>query len=413
VHPAWTSSHSAMSDMRLWLRSAFVLICLGVQSGIGTAHADNTLVAPFPASAQPALVAASAAELVRLNAEILRHPQDTALNLHYAAVAESLGERRLALAAYERILIYDPQNLAALEGVDRIRRGLQPNTTQYRLALGALYESNPTYAPSGMAQGEGQAFANLNVRDERTVGDVRWRTLADINGIVHGDQNELNYGYAGASTGPIWELLPGVQINPALGAGASYFDDHFFYGEVNASTTFEAYPNGAYESVRVRAAFRDYDTFFVPEQIGGYLDAVGKFTIPLSIPDMAFSLSPWLRWASIKGSLGAVANEVTIQPGDYTEIGGQLNGYYSVHDWIIFGANIAVSGRYYWDEVVVGATNQRQDTTVSPGASIIFPHVFQYQNTLRFDYTYIHDDSNDPTKSFDDNIVTVTAIRNF
>jgi hypothetical protein len=55
----------------------------------------------------------------------------------------------------------------------------------------------------------------------------------------------------------------------------------------------------------------------------------------------------------------------------------------------------------------------RNDTTVAPGASLIFPHLFQYQNTLRFDYTYMNDRSNDATKSYIDNIVTVTASRGF
>jgi hypothetical protein len=383
----------------------------------------------------------SAAELARLNAEILRHPQDTALNLRYAALAEQLGERRLALSAYERILIYDPQNAAALAGVDRIRRGIQPNTTQYLLAFGAAYESNPTYAPSGSAHGEGQFFGDLNVRDDRSVGDMRWRTLANVDGIAHGDENELDYAYAGATTGPVWELLPGVQVNPAIGGGASIFDDHFFYSEAIGRVTFDAYPSGSYQSVTLRGAFRDYDTFFVPDHYGGYIDATGKFTIPISVPNVAFTVLPWVRWAQIEGPLGAVTTATAVQPGDYTEVGGQLNGYFSLRNGfapaspsggpppvltkapaspegfvlpdIILGANIAVSERYYRDEVVVGATNQRQDTTVSPGASIIFPHLFQYQNTLRFDYTYMDDRSNDATKSFVDNIGTVTWIRSF
>jgi len=431
--------------MRLWVRGTVVLLCVGMPCAVHAAQPSDppaeSWAAAFPG--QLPVPRGSAAELARLNAEILRHPQDTALNLRYAALAEQLGERRLALSAYERILIYDPQNAAALAGVDRIRRGIQPNTTQYLLAFGAAYESNPTYAPSGSAHGEGQFFGDLNVRDDRSVGDMRWRTLANVDGIAHGDENELDYAYSGATTGPVWELLPGVQVNPAIGGGASIFDDHFFYSEAIGRVTFEAYPNGAYQSVTVRGAFRDYDTFFVPDHYGGNIDATGKFTIPLSVPNVAFSISPWVRWAEIEGPLGAVTTATAVQPGDYTEVGGQLNGYLSLRNGfapasptgglppvltkapaspspegfvlpdIILGANIAVSERYYRDEVVVGATNQRRDTTVSPGASIIIPHLFQYQNTLRFDYTYIDDRSNDPTKSFVDNIGTVTWIRSF
>src|SRR5205823_2220920 len=55
-----------------------------------------------------AMLVGGAGELARLNQQILRSPTDPALNLQYAAVAESLGLPRLALAAYERILMADP-----------------------------------------------------------------------------------------------------------------------------------------------------------------------------------------------------------------------------------------------------------------------------------------------------------------
>jgi hypothetical protein len=398
---------------RLGLVGAGLLFYLGMPCGVGMAEPANGLAANSPMQSAIGPASGASAQLAQLNAQIMRHPQDTALNLRYAALAEQLGERRLALTAYERILIYDPQNVAALAGVDRVRNGLRPNTTQYLAKFGGIYESNPTYFPGGFIHSEGQAFGDLNMRDERSVGDTRWRTLANVDGIVHGDQTQLDYGYAGATTGPIWELLPGLQVNPALGGGASYFDSHFFYGEAIASTTFEFYPDGAYESVKLRAAFRDYDTFFVPGQYGGYVDATGRFTVPLAVPDTVFSFSPWLRWSSIKGELGTVTSLNTVQPGDYTEFGGRLDGFYGVNDWLVLAANIEASGRYYRDEVVVNGTAERKDTTIAPGAAIIFPHVLAYQNDLRFDYKYIWDHSNDNFFSFVDHVVTVTAIRRF
>jgi hypothetical protein len=126
-----------------------------------------------------------------------------------------------------------------------------------------------------------------------------------------------------------------------------------------------------------------------------------------------FSFSPWLRWSSIKGELGTVTTLNTVQPGDYTEFGGRLDGFYGVNDWLVLAANIEASGRYYRDEVVVNGTAERKDTTIAPGAAIIFPHVLAYQNDLRFDYKYIWDHSNDNFFSFVDHVVTVTAIRRF
>jgi hypothetical protein len=357
---------------------------------------------------------AGTAELAKLSAEIAHHPQDTALNLRYAALAERLHYPRLALSAYERILSYDPQNADALAGINRVRRIIQPNTTQWLLGLGGTYESNPTYVPSGTATGEGEFFGGLQVRDERNLDGVRWRTDGSITGTAHGLDTYLDYAYAGATTGPLLDVLPGLTAAPAIGGGASYFDGNFFYGEGVAQTTFEAYPDGAYQSIRIRGALRDYNTFFVPDQLGGYVDVTGKFTFPSVVPYTSVIFSPWLRWTSIEGMLGPVNPVMGVQPGDYTEFGARVDVLHSIEDWVIFGANFSLYGRDYRDEFVGGSTTEkRSDFLFAPGASIIFPHLFQYQNTLRFDYTFLKDNSNDPIHTFSDNIVSVTALRSF
>ncbi len=55
-------------------------------------------------------------ELEALNQQILDNPQDVDLNLRYARAAEDAGKLRLALVAYERILINDPGNEEARRG---------------------------------------------------------------------------------------------------------------------------------------------------------------------------------------------------------------------------------------------------------------------------------------------------------
>src|ERR1700749_1206855 len=59
-------------------------------------------------------------DLSDLNNQILDNPADVGLNLRYAHAAESAGKLRLALAAYERILINDPHNQEAREGYERV-----------------------------------------------------------------------------------------------------------------------------------------------------------------------------------------------------------------------------------------------------------------------------------------------------
>ena len=390
---------------RLPVIGATVLLYLGTQLAVGMAD--------------PAVsISGGSGELASLNAEILRQPNDTTLNLRYAALAEQLGKPRLALTAYERILVYDPQNQAALAGVSRIRARLQPSTTTYVLGLSWLYESNPlyyqqNYAP-GSPRGEGQFAGYLNFKDERQVGNYSWRTLGSVDGIVHGSQGELDYAHAGAMTGPVLDLLPGLQVNPALGGAVAAWDSHFFYSEAAASTTFEAYPSGAYESVLLRAALRRYDTFFAPQHDGAYVEAIGRFTVPVPVPDTAFVISPWVRWAEIKGPIGSFpTNPLLLQPGDYTDAGARIEGYYSPREWIVLGVNFAANERFYRNDLVTGTGTERRDTTLSPGASITFPHLGNYQNDLRFDYKYITNQSNNPNFNFVDNVVSVTWLRRF
>jgi hypothetical protein len=85
------------------------------------------------------------AELTRVYSLILRDPTNSQLNLRYAELAEASGKLRWALAAYERVLVNDPGNLEAQAGLQRVRRRLQPNTTQFTAELGAAGETNPRY----------------------------------------------------------------------------------------------------------------------------------------------------------------------------------------------------------------------------------------------------------------------------
>lgn len=87
--------------------------------------------------------AAQPQDLADLNRQILENPQDVALNLRYARAAEEAGQPRLALVAYERILINDPSNEEARRGYERIRRSIEPAYTATRIETGVRWDSNP------------------------------------------------------------------------------------------------------------------------------------------------------------------------------------------------------------------------------------------------------------------------------
>jgi len=208
----------------------------------------GTVAAASGVSAAPV-----ADSLASLSAQILDHPTDVALNLRYAVLAEMENKPRLALAAYERVIAVDPGNAAALAGLKRVRLALQPNLTQYAEGGGVAYETNP---PGINASGkpEWQAFSDFAVKDERRLGDVRWRTTADVLEQYHFRESSLNYAYAGFLTGPLIDLRANTRLHVAAGASVAMLARQLFYWQGVGALTFEISALGATQTIRLRGA---------------------------------------------------------------------------------------------------------------------------------------------------------------
>jgi hypothetical protein len=350
-------------------------------------------------------------ELDAMYARILREPANTELNLRFARLAEESGKTRWALAAYERILVNDPDNFEGKVGLMRVRRAMQPSYTLVTAELGTGYESNPMYYLPG---GKGEFFTqgSLALRDERHIYGQRWRTNGIVAGKINGRYGDLNYGYAGGESGPIFDLMPGLSVNPTLGAAVSYFNDRFYYGEGSGALTFEGTNDGLYSALRLRAAYRSYDDYF-PSQHGWYYEARLRFAKPDVLGDGSVAiLSPFVLWSNISGAVvNALVTE--IQPGAYTEWGGRLEVYKTATQWLTLGASLTVSRRDYRHDVVVATGADRRDTLFVPGATAILPGFFWKQADLRLDYRFLRNNSNDATKEFDDHIVSATMVKRF
>jgi hypothetical protein len=381
----------------------------GRRCGVTVAAALLTIVAWTAGALAPA----RAAEIDNLHSQILRHPDNSELNLRFAQLAEESGHLRWALAAYERVVLNDPNNAAALSGLTRVRRALQPNTTLLTVQLGAQYESNPRYYLPPH-RGEAQALGSVALLDERNLGGIRWRTNAVAAGIAHANESDLNYAVAGADTGPVWDALPGWSFRPAVGGSAAYFDNRFYYGEGAVSGTFESVTQGLYRSILLRGAYRNYDNFF-PSGEGFYVEARAKAAVPGVIgPGSVLIISPFVLWSDISGSAAIVNPIITdLQPGAYVEAGARVDVIKGLTSWMVLGLNFAASVRDYRTDVVPSSLEKRQDWIIIPGASLTFPNLFAYQSDLRLDYRYLSDQSNDPSKSFNDHIVTASIISRF
>ena len=349
-------------------------------------------------------------ELDALYAQILKHPQDTELNLRFARVAERAGVYRWALSAYERVTVNDPGNSEAQAGLQRIRRKLQPDVSRVTLELGSAVETNPRYY-IGPKRTEIEGLASAILYDERAIADMRWRTTGAVAGRTYSESHDLDYAATSLDTGPVLDVLPGWSLVPALGGAAAYYDDHFYYGEGAVSATFEGATQGAVRALQLRAAYRSYDKFF-PAGNGYYLQARGRFAFPDLLGQSSVLIaSPWLLYSDISGSV--ISPVAEIQPGAYVEFGGKLAAYKGVTSWLTLGAEFSAIERRYRADTVPVVGGKRHDTLLIPGATLLFPHIFSYQTDLRITYNYIHDNSNDPSKDFDDHVVTATLVYRF
>jgi hypothetical protein len=351
-------------------------------------------------------------ELDALYQRILKEPANTELNLHFAQLAEEQGKPRWALMAYERILLNDPENFQAKLGLMRIKAAMAPNTTVVSVELGTAYESNPMYyLPGGKSAWLGSGLVTL--QDERNLNGTRWRTSGALFGQVNSRYGELNYAYAGGESGPVFYWLPGLSISPALGAAAAYFSDRFYYGEGSGSLTFEGSQDNIFRALRLRAAYRSYDDYF-PSQQGWYYEARGRISAPNVFGERTLvAFSPWFVWSDISGTVtNALIQE--IQPGAYSEWGAKVEVYKNLTDWLVVGASFSASRRDYRNDFVVSALGEkRHDTLLLPGVMVLFKGFFWQQADLRLDYRYLRNNSNDPTKEFDDHLVSAAAVMKF
>ena len=356
--------------------------------------------------------AKTSSQLDALYSQVLKHPRDSRLNLEFARAAEEAGVLRWALAAYERVTVNDPGNSEGQAGLQRLRRKMQPDYSQVTVELGGAVESNPRYYV-GPRRTEAVGLASAALRDERAINGMRWRTNGAVAGQFYSQSGDLGYGYAGLNTGPVLDLFSGISMVPAIGGAAAYYDRHFYYGEGAVSTTFEGASQGAYQALQLKAAYRSYDNFF-PSGNGFYYEARGRLAV-LNLLGSG-SVVIWSPWALYSDQAGSVISPALtdLAPGAYVEGGSKVEIYKTViADKLIAGASLMYSERSYRNDLVTPGGSKRVDTLLVPGMSLLFPHVLSYQTDVRLDYKYLWNDSNDPTKTFNDHIVTATVIYRF
>lgn len=365
------------------------------------------LATVFAGTCLAGVPAATADELSDANALVLADPGNIELSLQYAQIAEAYGEYRLALAAYERILLNHPDDSEAKRGQVRVARIIQPPTTRTFVEAGIKAESNAEHVPDP-SEFDFLGFGRVTVRDERTLGETRWRTFGSLYGEVHSESETLNYASARATMGPIFDIGTSlVSLHPAIGGAVAALDDGFYYVEVNASATIDNHNQGAFRWLRLRGGYRQYEEDLTSDN-GFYLDATARFakTGIFSEKD-GVSFTPIVHWNEIDGTFNDNVNDFS--PGKYVFGGARLAYYRSLNDLITFGASVGIYDRYFLVDLASNGDN-RNDFMVKPGVHVLFKDVFGDQTGVRLSYDYEYNESNDSDYDYQNHIIGLSVI---
>lgn len=343
------------------------------------------------AAAELAGQAPASNDLAVLHAQILADPNNTALNLQYAKIAEAQGKLRLALVAYERVLANEPENREAQQGLTRVRRDLVPARTRLRTEIGAGYDSNPLNSTK-VRRDKPLVFFNAQVDDDRPLGPVRWRSSAAVAAEYTHDIDELSLALASFQTGPQFSATSQITLQPTLGGAVTALDHDYYYSEANAGAILAATLESVSASLRVRGGLRDY-AGNADAGDGHYYEAIGTLVLPSLVMAKDFVLlRPWVRVNSFPGTVVTFLNE-ELQPGKFTEVGGEIGYSWEVFDDVRLGPSFIGRQRYYDQQAT--PSDDREDTLLAPGISATVLNVFECNCDVKIDYRYRHNSSND------------------
>jgi hypothetical protein len=356
--------------------------------------------------------------LEALNEEILNDPGDVELNFRYARMAEDLGKPRLALVAYERILINDPSNAEARRGYERVRRAIEPGYTVARAEIGARWDTNALNADPDTLFVDADDleavtyYAKLLIADEREMLGRRWRSSLNVDLEQTPDIEALDYQYVGVQTGPILYAGPHIAVLPQIGAGVSWLDGEQYYNDVHASVTIEGRTSGASYWARGRAGYRDYNPdanafFSTVTEEGPYAEIRAGVTKPriFSARD-ALLVEPFVRWSDVEGSVFNFWLFDEVAPGKYLEYGADVNYLYQFTDRLQGSVGALVRARDFRD-------SSREDTYVSPQASVTVQNVLPCECDLRLQYRFRDNDTNDPSAEYTADQVSLALLARF
>ena len=358
--------------------------------------------------------AAQASEYDQVFDQLLFNPTNPALNIRYAELSEQRGDLRKALGAYERLIAMDPHNKELRREYYRIRNRLLPNVTAITADIGIDYATNPEQLPGFFQRDSDFTFdGGVQLFDERTLHDHRWRTVGFARGQVQAQISELNDAQGSIWTGPVFWIDPKTRLHVAPGTGGAFLDDRWLWYDALVRTTLERVVGGATQTISALVDYRETNDSFNGSS-GWLIEVEGNFSAHDNlIGGDALYLLPRFRYSEPTGSgPGRVFNRPLFL-GDFYEYGSRAAYFFPVlNNNAILGGGF---GAYYRDynQNVAFESKKREDWYLEPTAHVILPSFIGPKTDLRGDYRYEYNDSNDPSEEFENHVVGARAVRRF
>lgn len=357
-------------------------------------------------------------EMRRVFEQILQDPGNPGLNLRYARLAMDRGEIRKALAAYERILAQDPDNEEAKAGIRRIQRELEPSVTRATVLLGGQYESNARRVAFGRSPGaskryDGALYARIQGTDERRIGPVRLRTEGDAYANYHMQFRDIDFGIAGARSGPVFDLGEGLRIHAFIGGSYAWLSRRTFFTEATAGVTIEIEREHPLKTVSIRWGYdivgEDFST-----RDATFVEVTPRFVFNnVGVERSIAVVSPYWRYNGVFGS-GPPGIDPRNEPfpSRYHQLGVRADLFVPVFANVTLGIGAIYEYRHYF-ETEIDKSKNRRDHVVSPSAQLIVAGLVGGRADLIFSYSFEHRGSNDRTQLYDNHTAGAKVLWRF
>lgn len=346
--------------------------------------------------------------------ELLRRPDDPALNLAFAEKAEETGKPRHALAAYERAA-RSGAGSEAERGYARLKRQLSPPRTSLHVETGVSYFSNVRENPDGFPQPDDFTFdGGASLIDERTLGGVRMKSLGELAYRVHTEVSDLTQIAGGLWTGPILTLSPRTDLHLAAGGGVDWLEAGRLAYEASAKAELTTLVAGAPQTLSLHVARRMVDEDDAIYSDGWYARLSARFLdADVLTPGDALFLQPRARWSQPDGNATGPVFSKTNDLADYVDAGARVSYFFPVADSrVLLGAGLGAYQRWF-DQNVAFSSRERRDLQWEATAHLIWRNAFGEDVDLRVDYRFENNDSNDPTEDYVDHVAGVRTMWRF